>query len=687
MANGLKFNGGTSSVVTIPTYTTANDFSLSLTFEFTGNTSFLFSGSGVGGDSWLAFFDTGEVSFRSGGFLGNSIFPSLSVGEFYTINLDRVGNNITLSIGAESSITGVTAGNVFSINEIGRRANSFDGIISAFDVSDGVDVRTYDFDQPSGTILPDTTGSQDGTVFSCTWVALGSEGDITIENFGVGQVFQTNHSTNSKSVTLSGTSGDPASAVEYRIVDSESPTTEITTWAQLVATPTAGSYSQSVEVPEGGYYLAEVRQVNTPLELAIQSASFGIGLIYSALGQSQARNLFDVGVGTPSGQASIYKDGAWSKSTAAGTGQIEFTTAIADATGLPVALVSSGVGNSALLSGIQSDYWRLSSGDLYSNAVQDVDIVGGSVEGVLWLQGEIEAQFGRSGTFYNSELVDFIASQVRVDFGNSSQSVNLPFIIASLGKNSQGGSNSDIQGIRDALFNVATSVTDCYFGASTFDLPLADAVHYTASGYATLGTRLAQSALSALGLVSFYRGPSITSASLFDSTTIDVTIAQDGGTDFTPSTNITGFEVFDDATPVTITSAVHQSATVVRLGLSAAITGAPTARYMYGVQPITTGLVLDDTALNLPLEGLSSFSVAIVSSTLNLTATGLPDGTYEAEYYQATSPLIHIKTENVTFTSETAAAAIPLTIGTAIYTRIDTPTPLITGVTCIGVTE
>lgn len=96
-----------------------------------------------------------------------------------------------------------------------------------------------------------------------------------------------------------------------------------------------------------------------------------------------------------------------------------------------------------------------------------------------------------------------------------------------------------------------------------------------------------------------------------------------------------------------------------------------------------TDIDLDDIANRV----YDAFSGTSSVSTINLTATGLPDGTYSVEYYESTSPLTYVKTENVTFASDLASATIPLAIGTAIYTRIDTPTPLVTGVTCIGVTE
>ena len=75
-----------------------------------------------------------------------------------------------------------------------------------------------------------------------------------------------------------------------------------------------------------------------------------------------------------------------------------------------------------------------------------------------------------------------------------------------------------------------------------------------------------------------------------------------------------------------------------------------------------------------------------IESLLSLSAAGYPDGTYSAEFYQATSPLVHIKTESVTFSGGTSSATIPIAASTTVYTRIDGAAPPSTGVTCYGVT-
>lgn len=98
----------------------------------------------------------------------------------------------------------------------------------------------------------------------------------------------------------------------------------------------------------------------------------------------------------------------------------------------------------------------------------------------------------------------------------------------------------------------------------------------------------------------------------------------------------------------------------------------------------------DNLHLKTDQDAIDAFDIivtAINSSTLNLVATGYPDGTYSAEIYEALNPLSYVETVNVTFSGGTAATPVNLSVGKTAYTRIDGSTPPSTGVTCYGVTE
>ena len=98
----------------------------------------------------------------------------------------------------------------------------------------------------------------------------------------------------------------------------------------------------------------------------------------------------------------------------------------------------------------------------------------------------------------------------------------------------------------------------------------------------------------------------------------------------------------------------------------------------------------DNLHLKTDQDAIDAFDIiiaAINSSTLNLVATGYPDGTYAAEIYEALNPLSYIETVNVTFSGGAATTPVNLGVGKTAYTRIDGSTPPSTGITCYGVTE
>ncbi len=88
-----------------------------------------------------------------------------------------------------------------------------------------------------------------------------------------------------------------------------------------------------------------------------------------------------------------------------------------------------------------------------------------------------------------------------------------------------------------------------------------------------------------------------------------MTLNHRGGTDITPATGITGFEVFDNGSSVAIQSGVRYASDAVRLTLTSSIAAGHTVtlRYLYGMTPDVSGLVKDNSApLALPLENTTA---------------------------------------------------------------------------------
>jgi hypothetical protein len=108
-----------------------------------------------------------------------------------------------------------------------------------------------------------------------------------------------------------------------------------------------------------------------------------------------------------------------------------------------------------------------------------------------------------------------------------------------------------------------------------------------------------------------------------------VTLNHRGGTDITPAMGITGFEVFDNSSSVTIQSAARYTTDAVQLTLSRSISSGHTVtlRYLYGMTPNISGLVKDNSSLALPLENTTADLMVLNTYILNVSKSGGGSGT------------------------------------------------------------
>ncbi|MGB4064248.1 MAG: sialate O-acetylesterase [Azonexus sp.] len=345
-----------------------------------------------------------------------------------------------------------------------------------------------------------------------------------------------------------------------------------------------------------------------------------MGILALLVGQSQLVNWFDVGVhsavaGAYRQSGSVYggSAGSWSAMPTTGNGANEFAAQLIAQYGVPVGMLGYASGGTLI------SQWDQSTDTLPRHAIKAVQDCGGAVEYILWAQGEADGSSGTAQATYETALTNVIAN-FRAQITNRSTKANLPIVLSLLGRGTSIGTDAQASAIRAAQFAIAGSVSDVYIGAETLDIPLADAAHYSAAGYVTHGKRMAQTVKYLLGDATYHRGPSIASAVVVDATTTDVTISHRGGTDFTPTSAIVGFEIDDGGSIIVPSAAVRQSASVVRLTHASLSSGSPTVRYGYGADGGDTyastisNILVDNTALTLPLEQ-SPQNVAISAST------------------------------------------------------------------------
>lgn len=487
---------------------------------------------------------------------------------------------------------------------------------------------TYSGYAPStitGMFPSPTTGSLAYTGYAPTTQING----ITLTDLTEGKIYQ--RSGTSASVTVSGTYVGLPTSIEARIVV-DGTLTEVVAWTTLVASPGGGTFSGVISVIQGGWYNVQVRFSNSTPTVSNGVNAWGVGILIGCIGQSNMHSTTTgwFSIGTDHTASSLLRKyttaGGW-ETLSIGNGAISFGNKLITALNIPVGLLNYGVNGSALRAEAVTSYgyWLdLTAGEPYALFLTGVTATGGGLEFVVWIQGEREANSGVvTEAEYKTSIEAFITLQIRADITNRSSSPNLPFIASTLGRCTTGVA-ADWQGIRNALYWLEGGVADCYAGATAIDLPLMDAVHISATGQTTHGQRMAQTVLDILGNETYHRGAVIDYAAIVNTQTIDVYLTHTAGSDFTPITAITGFEIYDSGTAETITSATRSSATIIRLVISGTITGTATVSYLYGANPTITSSVYDNTAMTLPLEVEDIVVVkGLGISTGSITYTGL----------------------------------------------------------------
>ena len=391
----------------------------------------------------------------------------------------------------------------------------------------------------------------------------------------------------SASVTISGSHTGATDTIEVQIEDTLSGV--VVAWQTLQSSVAAGAFSGSVTVPKGGMYIAKARKAGDTATNDAQATLWGVGYVIGGFGQSHMGNLITLGTGTPDSRAFIHNGSAWAAIPSAGEGQNALATQLVAYADAPVALILTGLGGTALAS-----WWSAGKTTNYTDWEAKVTAAGQGLSGFIWFQGDADAVGATARAAYKSGM-DAMFAQLRTDYGAS-----LPIAIGVLGGKS-GGTDAPWEAIRDAHIEATTEANN--YAAITLDAEhQVDGQHFTAAGSAVIGQRIARALAHGLGDVATSGGPTISGASLVNTTTVDVTLTAAGGTDIAPATGITGFQVLDDGTPVTISSAARQDASTVRLALASPIAGTPTVRYGYGAFPDMSGAVLDNSTLPLPLQ-------------------------------------------------------------------------------------
>lgn len=454
-------------------------------------------------------------------------------------------------------------------------------------------------DSTTGPIVVDISASctyADGIVIVLREPSGGSGDTITVDE---PEVFYEGAS-GSATITFSGSHTGATDTIRVRIRKAVGGAV-VHDWQTLQAAVPAGTFSGSITVNRGGWYVVDVDKANDTGVTDTAATQFGVGIALLGMGQSELRNMYQDGTGTLNDRAVTFDGTNWvAIASTAGQARWELLNDLITAFDCPVALWMYGVGGTSILSWYDIDSGGKQS--YYNTAEANLIAAWCGLSGAIWYQGHGDTASGKTKAAHYADVSE-LAAQLRSDYGAS-----MPIVICSLGPNAA-GSDAGYEAIRDALVDAGDDANN--YTVTTLDLELqGDNLHPTPAGGAVSAQRMAQDFKEAFGLATSSRGPKVTAATKVDNTTVDVTIIQDGGTDFTPASGITGFTAYDAGTPVAISAAVRLNATTVRLTLASSVAGDVTVRYGYGAFPDMSAPLVDNTSLTLPLQSTDPDSIA-----------------------------------------------------------------------------
>jgi sialate O-acetylesterase len=169
---------------------------------------------------------------------------------------------------------------------------------------------------------------------------------------------------------------------------------------------------------------------------------------------------------------------------------LPFAVAMVEATGVPVGLVACAHGGTSMA---QWDPARKDQGgkSLYGSMLRQLKLAGGKVKGVLWYQGESDAN-PKAAEVYPKAFADLIAA-VRSDL----EQPELPFYYVQIGRVVRAGEPKAWNAVQDAQRRLAERVPNTAVVA-VIDLELDDGIHVGTRGLKRAGRRLARVALREL---------------------------------------------------------------------------------------------------------------------------------------------------------------------------------------------
>lgn len=581
----------------------------------TGANNIVVSASGA------AFIEGNAASYtgvsQSGQPEASSVFAGSTGATSFATSVTTVTANAWVVLAALGQAGTITAGSGTTL----RATDLVGGILDS-----GAAIAT-----PGSTTLNHNQASSNAIGGIALSLAPGGSGSISftepVDYSGV------QRSGTTGTASISGTYTGTPTNVQVRVVNATTGT-PVTSYQN--ATAGGGTFSATVTgIPQGGWYYWQAQFSNDTAVNITGIKHWGVGCFIGAIGQSEIVHADTDGTAvSPNGLLAQYTGSAgtaWSLRSTTGNGLNTIGNAIIAGLGgsVPVWILKYAVGATALIQAADAGngYWlNTAAGSLYDLFKQGVNSVGGKLEAIIWDQGQQDGYSAAvSQSTYNAGL-QTLFSRIRTDFGQST----LPIVVIPLGNYTAASSpitDASWEGVRQAQIEVG-QLTSNTLASAMQDIALVDGVHYTSAAFITYGNRVGQAACAAMGLTANARGPAMVSAVKTGSTTVVVNLSQRAGTDFTPSSGITGFLITDANGTATITGAVHTSATKITLTVAAPLSGTVNVKYQYGRAPTVSSPVLDNSTntLSAMIESGGNLVAGVLATTISYSLKNL-DGT------------------------------------------------------------
>lgn len=343
-------------------------------------------------------------------------------------------------------------------------------------------------------------------------------------------------SGSSFTLPLSGTYTGASTAIQARIIN-DADGTQVVGWTTVSASPTGGTWSGSISVPQGGWYKVQVRR-GTAGAAKTGTTKFSVGDVWLFAGQSQQARMSTLSASPPTPDSlTVYRNsnGLWqSPGEFAGTngnGGIRFLNLMRQYTGVPQAMAQTSVEGTPITD------WEATD-TAFVNAKNRLQAIG-SVRGILWHQGGSDINSGFTKADYKARM-----AAIRSGFAGVG-SFSLFGVFPLMHRTDTTNSDAATQLIRQAHYEYIAENPSTVNLGWTPNVPMADEVHQTAAGSEVIAYAFAHSLLYSMGVVAQPSlGPRITGASR-SGATVTLSVTHVGGTSLKVNNagQPTGFQV------------------------------------------------------------------------------------------------------------------------------------------------